>query len=211
MPKFFSVSIGSLTVRAALAGRWTIMVEKTEHITELSSDMLDPSITRFLDRAGPDEMLMVTLPSGKIAVVMSGDDFEGYVATSEILSNPQRAEALKRGLAELGNRTATASTGAAPVNDAPLIAALSELGSLLSDPDIPEGVVLATSRLSECQTKLFRTHFHCHRTGQREGGAFFSYSLEPSDFLRELLAAVRAFEWPRVLVLVHDATSHGGV
>ena len=47
-------------------------------------------------------MLKVTLPSGKIAVVMSGDDFEGYVATSEILSNPQRAEALKRGVAELG-------------------------------------------------------------------------------------------------------------
>jgi PHD/YefM family antitoxin component YafN of YafNO toxin-antitoxin module len=78
------------------------MPGRTERITELSSATLDPSVTSFLDRVGPDEMLRVTLPSGKVAVVMSGADFEGYVATSEILSNPQRAEAIRRGLAELG-------------------------------------------------------------------------------------------------------------
>jgi hypothetical protein len=33
--------------------------------------------------------------------------------------------------------------------------------------------------------------------------------LEPSNLLRELLAALRALEWPRVLVLVHDALSDG--
>jgi len=78
------------------------MTKKTEHITELSSSSLEPSVAKFLDRVSPDELLRVTLPSGKVAVVMSGDDFEGYVATSEILSNPQRAEAIRRGLAELG-------------------------------------------------------------------------------------------------------------
>jgi PHD/YefM family antitoxin component YafN of YafNO toxin-antitoxin module len=81
---------------------WTVMPSKAEHITALSSDALDPSVAKFLDRVSPNELLRVTLPSGKVAVVMSGDDFEGYVATSEILSNPQRAEAIRRGLAELG-------------------------------------------------------------------------------------------------------------
>jgi hypothetical protein len=32
--------------------------------------------------------------------------------------------------------------------------------------------------------------------------------LEPSNFLCELLTALRAFEWPKVLVLVHGATSN---
>jgi N-acetylglutamate synthase-like GNAT family acetyltransferase len=33
------------------------------------------------------------------------------------------------------------------------------------------------------------------------------YNLSESNFLRELLAAMRALEWPRVLVLVHEASS----
>jgi PHD/YefM family antitoxin component YafN of YafNO toxin-antitoxin module len=73
-----------------------------ERISELSADKLDPSVTRFLEQVSPMNMLKVTLPSGGIAVVMSGADFESYVATSEILSNPQRAEAIRRALAELG-------------------------------------------------------------------------------------------------------------
>jgi hypothetical protein len=100
--------------------------------------------------------------------------------------------------------------------NAPLITALQELGALLSDPGVPPGVVLAASSLSECQTKLFGTHHEGH--GATDGAKSIddswtldgSLRLEPSDLLCELLAAFRAFEWPKVLVLIHQASSLDG-
>jgi hypothetical protein len=102
------------------------------------------------------------------------------------------------------------------MNDAPLMEAYAELRALLADPLVPEGVVSACLRLSECQTKLFCSVPEGLRAGDRTDGANDTRTfdvdagvlrLEPSNFLCELLAALRAFEWPRVLVLVHEATS----
>ena len=103
------------------------------------------------------------------------------------------------------------------MNDAPLMTAYEELRTLLADPRCPENVSAACLGLSECQTKLFCTVPDGYRTGDwaktiGDAGAFnidgWPLRLEPSNFLRELLAALRALEWPRVLILVHEATSH---
>lgn len=100
------------------------------------------------------------------------------------------------------------------MNSAPLMEAYEELRTLLAGPDVPEHVVTACLGLSKCQTKLFCTVPEGYRTGDwarcaNDAGASnrdaWALRLEPSNFLRELLAALRAFEWPRVLVLVHYA------
>jgi hypothetical protein len=102
------------------------------------------------------------------------------------------------------------------MNDVPLMAAYEELRSLLANPCVPEDVARACLRLSECQTKLFCTVPEGYRTGdwanriENAGASDFKgwgLRLEPSNLLRELLAALRAFEWPRVMILVHGATS----
>lgn len=99
------------------------------------------------------------------------------------------------------------------MNDAPLMAAYAELRALLADPNVPEGVTAACFRLSECQTKLFCTVPDGYRAEERPkrveyagtfDGKVWGLRFEPSNFLCELLAALRASEWPRVLVLVHD-------
>jgi len=74
----------------------------TETVTQFFSTELDPSIAEFLARVKHRHFFRIQLPDGKVVVVMSGDDFDGLEATAEILSNPERAEAIKRGLAELG-------------------------------------------------------------------------------------------------------------
>ena len=89
------------------------------------------------------------------------------------------------------------------MNDASLMAAYTELRSLLDADHVPEGVKLALPRLSECQSKLFCTYFHglgTSTTGAADGGIGF----EPSDFLKELLTAAGALDWPRVFVLIHS-------
>jgi hypothetical protein len=102
------------------------------------------------------------------------------------------------------------------MNDAPLMAAYAELRSLLADPRCPEGVYAACLRLSDIQTKLFCSVSDSYRTEdgakrvENAGALNLGMRLEPSNFLRKLLAALRAFEWPRVLVLVHDALPDGG-
>jgi hypothetical protein len=106
------------------------------------------------------------------------------------------------------------------MNDALLLAAYAELRSALANPECPERVKTACFGLSKCQTKLFCTVPESIRaedaTGLTDNARAFDRNfvpglrLEPSDFLRELLAALRTFEWPRVLVLVLDATSNAG-
>ena len=105
------------------------------------------------------------------------------------------------------------------MSDASLMEACAELRALLANPNTPEGVVSACLRLSEYQTKLFCTVPESYRAADRSSepvehpGAFdrdkWSLRLEPSNLLRELLAALLASEWPRVIVLVHDTTSDG--
>jgi PHD/YefM family antitoxin component YafN of YafNO toxin-antitoxin module len=71
-----------------------------EIITPLSSADLDEAVTQFLNRPRRAEVLKIALPSGKVVVVMPEEHFEAYIATSELLSNPARAAAIKRGLDE---------------------------------------------------------------------------------------------------------------
>lgn len=105
------------------------------------------------------------------------------------------------------------SLGGAIMNDASLMLAYEELRSLLARPDVPKGVYTACLCLSDFQTKLFCSVSDSYRT--QHGTEWIEYAgtpdagmrLEPSNFLRELLAALRALEWPRVLVLVHGAIS----
>jgi hypothetical protein len=103
------------------------------------------------------------------------------------------------------------------MNDsAPLMAAYAELRTLLHNPSVPERVLSACLSLSQHQTKLFVT---VPEGGAATDGAelaglpgapnldVWGLRLEPSNFLGELIAAIRAAEWPRVLVLIHDAIS----
>jgi hypothetical protein len=71
-----------------------------ETITPLSSADLDEAVTQFLNRPRRAEVLKVTLPSGRVVVVMPEEHFEAYIATSELLSNLARAAAIKRSLDE---------------------------------------------------------------------------------------------------------------
>src|ERR1700722_6367353 len=99
------------------------------------------------------------------------------------------------------------------MNDKPLMDAYAELRALLSRPEVPEGVCAACLCLSNFQTKLFCSVSDSYRTKngsgwvEHAGTPHLGMLLEPSNFLRELLSALRALDWPRVLVLVHDATS----
>lgn len=100
------------------------------------------------------------------------------------------------------------------MNDAPLQNAYAELRTLLGQPTVPEGVQSTCLRLSKVQTKLFCTVQEplrasdgaapVHNAGTLNGDGY-GLRLEPSNFLCELLAAIRASEWPRVIVLVHHA------
>jgi PHD/YefM family antitoxin component YafN of YafNO toxin-antitoxin module len=78
------------------------MSEQRETIKDVTANVLPANVTAFLEGVTPLTLVRVTLPSGKVAVVMTGEDFEAYVATSEILSHPERAERIKRALAEFG-------------------------------------------------------------------------------------------------------------
>lgn len=102
------------------------------------------------------------------------------------------------------------------LNDAPLQEAYAELRALLARPEVPERVYTACLGLSEVQTKLFCSVSDSYRTEdgtemvQDAGALNLGMRLEPSNFLRELLAALRAFDWPKVLSAVH-AVAPGSV
>jgi hypothetical protein len=103
------------------------------------------------------------------------------------------------------------------INAAPLMEAYAELRTLLENPDAPKGVKLACLRLSQHQTKLFCTVPDGCGTGNKTELTDLSRTpdvncwglrLEPSNLLCELITAMRASEWPRVFVLVHEASSY---
>jgi hypothetical protein len=95
------------------------------------------------------------------------------------------------------------------MNDAPLLSALRELGDRLSAVDVPQGVIATFPSLCDLQVKFFTTVLE-KDAAACPGTADCVMRLEPSDLLLECLAAVRAKEWPQVLVLIHDALSDGG-
>jgi hypothetical protein len=90
------------------------------------------------------------------------------------------------------------------MNDEPLFGALRELGDRFSAVDVPQRVIDTFPSLSDLQTKFFTTVLV---QGQAAGATNSIMRLEPSNLLLEMLAAVRACEWPRFIVLIHDATS----
>ena len=94
------------------------------------------------------------------------------------------------------------------MTDIPLVVALRELGDRLSSVDVPKGVIEAIPSLSELLLQLFTTVFVAGAAGGTPDGIM---RLEPSNLLLEMLAAVRAGEWPRFVVLIHDATSRARV
>jgi len=95
-------------------------------------------------------------------------------------------------------------TQPAAINDAPLLATYAELRGLLAADHVPEGVKLAALRLGECQKKLF---CFVGTPNPALGAVDLSPGLHPSDLLCELIQALRALDWPRFIVLVHDALS----
>ena len=72
--------------------------------------------------------------------------------------------------------------------------------------DVPSGVIATFPSLSDLQTDFFTTVFHAD-------GASDAWTtngimcLEPTNLLLECLVAARAKDWPRFIVLIHDATS----
>jgi hypothetical protein len=101
------------------------------------------------------------------------------------------------------------------------MAAYAELRELVDADHTPPGVKSACLSLSKYQPKLFCTV--PEGCGAKDGaepiddpGALNgevgapSLRLEPSNFLHELLAALRAFEWPKVLVLIHGLAPPAG-
>jgi hypothetical protein len=88
------------------------------------------------------------------------------------------------------------------LNDRPYIDKATELLTLLEADHVPPWVKFLVPRLSQCHNKLFVMIV-------QRGTAFGTDSqppgLYPSNLLCELVEAVRALEWPKVRVLVHDA------
>jgi len=77
------------------------MAAEPEMIT-VPLDEYNKDPERWRVQVSPGHIVQVLEPSGATTVLMSGQDFESFKATSEILSNPQRAENIKRALAEFG-------------------------------------------------------------------------------------------------------------
>jgi len=71
-------------------------------VTTVPLDVYSKDPEYWRARVSPGHIIQVLEPIGSTTVLMSGQDFESFRATSEILSNPQRAENIKRALAEFG-------------------------------------------------------------------------------------------------------------
>lgn len=91
-----------------------------------------------------------------------------------------------------------------PWDSSALVQKVEELRLLLDPDHLPEGVVLACLSLRERPEKFFWTVF---KPCFAEGASDHRVCLEPSNLLCELVLAARAKDWPRFVVLVHDALS----
>ena len=101
------------------------------------------------------------------------------------------------------------------LNDATLMVAYAELRELVDADHTPPRVKAACLGLGKHETKLFCTVLESNRakdgaepiddarTPDGQGEVIVGLRLEPPNFLLELLAALRALEWPKVLVLIH--------
>ena len=92
------------------------------------------------------------------------------------------------------------------VGDKPYREKVTELLGLLDEAHVPPGIKTAVPRLSEVHNKLFVM------VGEPSPATRADYlrpGLYPSNLLCELVEAIRAFEWPKVLSLVEGAVGHG--
>jgi hypothetical protein len=83
------------------------------------------------------------------------------------------------------------------MNDAPYHQKADELLAILAADHVPEEVKLAVPRLSDCHNKLF-----CMVGEPSVGKGKIPPGIYPSNFLCELVDAMKLSEWPRVLSLV---------
>jgi hypothetical protein len=92
------------------------------------------------------------------------------------------------------------------VGDKPYRDKVTELLGLLDEPHVPPGIKDAVPRLSEAHNKLFvMVGEPCPATR----ADYLRPGLYPSNLLCELVEAIRALEWPRVISLVEEAVGHG--
>jgi hypothetical protein len=90
------------------------------------------------------------------------------------------------------------------MNDGPYLAKVAELLAALEGEHVPPWIKETVPRLSQVHNKLFVM------IGEPNPALRADYlppGIYPSNLLCELVTAVRAFEWPKVGVLVHDALS----
>lgn len=78
-----------------------------------------------------------------------------------------------------------------------------ELRSLLVDLDAPIEVVDCTLRILQQVDKCLRV---VPEIGPTAGALEPPICLQPSDFFLRLIAAVRALDWPKVLILEHEVS-----
>lgn len=84
---------------------------------------------------------------------------------------------------------------------------LEELRRLIDAEHVPPWVKAASFRLSDLQKKLF------HFVGDAQtavGTSHLAPGLHASNFLCELIKAYRALDWPKIIVLIHDALPQEG-
>jgi hypothetical protein len=155
------------------------------------------------DRPDPDQL------RAALAAFSAGDDNLACVQACLAIENSGDS-LITRGIMA---QTPQAKSGAGimSLKDDALQIAYAELRRHVADPICPEWVKSSCLRLSEIQTKLFVTVPNCSaandgtETVQNAGAPDGRIRLEPSDFLCELLAAMRALDWPRVHILIHGA------
>jgi hypothetical protein len=94
-----------------------------------------------------------------------------------------------------------------PLNDQPYREKTAELLRLLDADHVPPRIKSAVPCLSQCHSKLF---VMVCEPSPAIGTPHLSPGIYPYNLLCELVEAIRALEWPKVLVLVHRALSDKG-
>jgi hypothetical protein len=89
------------------------------------------------------------------------------------------------------------------MDDRPYREKATELLELLEADHVPPRIKLAVPRLSQFHDKLF---VMVCEPSEALRADYLRPGIYPSNFLCELVEAVRAFEWPKVLSLVSSVT-----
>jgi PHD/YefM family antitoxin component YafN of YafNO toxin-antitoxin module len=71
-----------------------------ETVTQVSSTDFAKDPQRYLAEVAAGRVVEITAPTGAF-IILSKEDFEGYKATVELLSQPENAKALAKSIAEI--------------------------------------------------------------------------------------------------------------